>query len=122
MLTHNEITAIMAEVFQNEHSTIAKSDIKVGLINSHVVIQIKGYEHITYKLFPEKVDCEFFKPFMVTTYECMCFSKYPEDKLSIGCCDSDTDFPFAEALAKLAYHISRDVHHKVIVPYKEVRI
>lgn len=120
MLTHNEIKAIMAETFQKEHCTITESDIKVALINSHIAIQIKGYDHITYKLFPEKIDCEFFKPFMVTTYECMCFSKHPEDKLSIGCCDSDTDFPFAEALAKLAYYISQNIRHKVIAPYKEI--
>ena len=120
MLTHNEIKAIMAKKFKDEHCCFTEQDIKVGLINSHIEIQIRGYEHITYKLFPEKVDCEFFKPFMVTTYDCMCFSKHPEDKLSIGCCDSDTDFPFEEALTNLAYHIARCVHHKTIVPYKEV--
>ena len=121
MLTHSEIKAIMAEVFKKEHSKITEDDIRVALINSHVVIQIKGYEHITYKLFPEKVECEFFKPFMVRTFEYMCFSKHPEDKLSIGCCDSDTDYPFTEALAELAYYISRDIHYNVIAPYKEIR-
>lgn len=121
MLTHNEIRTIMAEAFKKEHSVLAESDIKVGLINSHIEIQIKGYEHITYKLFPEKYDCEFLDPFMVTTYECMCFSKHPSDKLSIGCHGSDTDYPFNEALEWLAYHISRCVYHKTIAPYKEVR-
>ena len=122
MLTtsHGEIKAIMAKTFKDEHCAFTENDIKVGLINSHIVIQIKGYEHMTWKLFPEKCDCEFFQPFTVTTFECMCFSKHPSDKLSISCHDSDTDYPFKEALEYLAYHISRCVHTKTIAPYKEV--
>ena len=120
MLTHNEIKAIMVKTFKDEHCCFTEQDIKVGLINSHIEIQIKGYEHITYMLFPEKCDCEFLDPFMVTTYECMCFSKHPSDKLSIGCHGSDTDYPFKEALEWLAYHISSCVHHKTIVLYKEI--
>ena len=120
MLKHNEIKAIMAEVFKKEHSVIVEGDIKVGLINSHIEIQIKGYEHMTWKLFPQTVDCDWMKPFGVTTNEYMTFSKRPNDREGIGYHDSDTDYPFGEALEYLAYHISRCVHHKTIVPYKEI--
>ena len=122
MLTHNEIKAIMAKKFKEEHCDFTEQDIKVRLINSHIEVQMGGYDHISYKLIPSKVDCEFFAPFMVTTYECMCLSKFPNDKLSLNACDSDTDYPFEQALTNLAYYIARCVHHKTIRPYKEVRI
>lgn len=120
MLTHNEVKAIMAKKFKDENCYFTENDIKVRLINSHIEIQIRGYDHITYSLVPTKCVCEFFQPFMVTIYESMVFSKHPYDKLSVGCCDSDRDYPFKEALVELAYHISRCVFHKTIAPYKEV--
>lgn len=107
MLTHNEIKAIMAKKFKDEHCCFTEQDIKVGLINSHVEIQIRGYEHITHKLFPEKVDCDFLEPFIVTIYEYMPLSKRPNDKISVGCFGSYVDYPFEEALVWLAYYISQ---------------
>lgn len=122
MLTHNEIKSIMAKTFKDEHCCFTEQDIKVGLINSHIEIQIRGYEHITYKLFPQNVDCDFMRPFGITTNEYMTFSKRPNSREGIGYHDSDTDYPFKEALEHLAYHIAKCVHNKTIVPYKEIWI
>lgn len=107
MLTHNEIKAIMAKKFKDEHCCFTEKDIKVRLINSHIEIQIRGYEHITHKLFPQKLDVDFMAPYGVATYEYMPLSKDPTARESIGYSESYIDFPFEEALIELAYHIAR---------------
>ena len=104
MLTHNEIKAIMAQKFKDEHCCFTEKDIKVGLINSHIEIQIRDYDHITYKLFPEKDDCAFTLPFAVVTYECWVISKHTKEL--VGYHESNKGFPFEEALVNLAYHIA----------------
>ena len=121
MLTHNEIKSIMAKKFKDEHCCFTEQDINVGLINSHIEIQIRGYEHISYKLFPQTNDSDLVRTFAVLTNEYMCFSKRPNNRTGIGYHDSDIDYPFAEALEWLAYYISQCVRHKTIAPYKEVR-
>lgn len=120
MLTHGEIKAIMAKTFTDEHCAFTENDIKVGLINSHIVIQIKGYDHMTWKLFPHKPDVYWLDKFWVDVCEYMVLSKHPNDCERVACCGDNTNYPFKEALEYLAYHISRCVHEKTIAPYKEV--
>ena len=104
---HSEIKEIMAKKFKDEHCCFTEKDIKVELASSHIEIQIKGYEHIAFKLLPEKVDVAFIAPYTVTVYEYMPLSQAPNDKELVGFHDSNIDFPFEEALIELAYHISR---------------
>ena len=101
MLTHNEIKAIMAKKFKDERCVFTENDIKVGLINSHIEIQIRDYEHITFKVVPTKDD----NNFVVFVYECWVLSKHSKELVSYN--DSSKDYPFEEALIELAYHISR---------------
>ena len=120
MLTHSEIKAIMAKKFKDEHCTFTENDIKVGLINSHIVIQIRGYEHISWLLFPHKTNVDWLDTFWVATCEYMVLSKHPNDKEQVAAHSDNNSYPFKEALQSLAYRISRLVHEKTIAPYKEV--
>lgn len=106
MLTHNEIKAIMAQKFKDEHCCFTEKDIKVRFMNNTIDIQIRDYDHISFKLVLEKVtDVDFMLPFAVTTYEYYLVS--PMDKEIVGYHDSKNDFPVKEALIYLAYHIAR---------------
>lgn len=107
MLTCKEIKAIMAKKFRDEHCSFTEEDITVGVINGHIGIQIRGYEHIAYKLCLEKPDVEFLEPYAIATYEYMPLSADPVSKEMIGYHGSNKDFPLEEALVELAYHIAQ---------------
>ena len=100
MLTHNEIKAIMAKKFKDEHCCFTEKDIKVGLINSHIEIQIRDYDHITFRIVPTKDD----NNFVVFVYECWVLSNHSKELVSYH--DNSKDYPFEEALTHLAYHIA----------------
>ena len=101
MLTHNEIKSIMAKKFKEENCYFAENDIKVRLINSHIEIQIRDYDHITFMLVPTKDD----NNFVVAVFECWILIK--SSKELVGYHDSSKDYPFEEALIELAYHIAQ---------------
>lgn len=102
MLTHSEIKAIMAKKFKEENCCFTENDIKVRLINSHIEIQIRDYDHITFKIVPMKVDG---MPFVVGVFEGWTLSKHSNE--IVGYHDSSKDYPFEEALIDLAYHIAQ---------------
>ena len=101
MLTHSEIKAIMAKKFKGENCVFTENDIKARLINSHIEIQIRDYDHITFMLYPHKEDGF---PFAVAVYECWVLSKHSKEPVSYH--ESNIDYPFEEALIHLAYHIA----------------
>lgn len=102
MLMHSEITAIMAKKFKEEQCCFTEKDIKVRLINSHIEIQIRDYDHITFQIIPAKIDNDF----AVYTYECTVFVKSPHGKQLVDYNESSVDYPFKDALVWLAYHIA----------------
>ena len=101
MLTYNEIKAIMAKKFKEENCCFTENDIKVRLINSHIEIQIRDYDHCTFMIVPTKDGDDF----AVIVYECWVLSK--SSKEIVGYYDSSKDYPFEEALINLAYHIAQ---------------
>lgn len=106
MLAHNEIKAIMAKKFKAENCRFTEEDIKITEINGHIEIQIKDYEHVLFKIFTEKTDCDFMDKYGVSTYEYMPFSKDPDASECVSYYGSNKDYPFKEAFVHLAYYIS----------------
>ena len=106
MLAHNEIKAIMAKKFKAENSMFTEEDIKITDVGGHIEIQIKDYEHVLFKVFPEKHDCDFMVKYGVATYEYMPFSKDPDASECVSYYGSDKAYPLKEAFVHLAYYIS----------------